>query len=93
MLNMSMTVKHLDGRAVPVTVRPVNQVAFERKFSTGFLEVFQDVAAVRFEYICFLAFHASRPGIDFDEWLETVDEIDWNVEPVDPTPPAASAGS
>lgn len=89
-----MTVVHTDGRKIPVTVRPVTQVAFERKFSCGFMDVFSDIKTVKFEHLCFLAFHAERPGVDFDDWLETVETIDWDVEAATaPFSPAGSAGS
>ncbi len=93
MINLSMTVKYEDGRVQNVTARPVTQVAFERKYATGFAAAFSSTETVQLEWVYFLAWHASRPGIDFDDWLASVTEIDLGVaSPVDPSVPVTSAG-
>lgn len=90
MITISMTVAHDDGRQVPMTVKPVNQVAFERHFKMSFAAAFSDNPS--FEHIYWVAWHAARSGVEFDVWLDTVSGIDIDVmEPVDPTHQAASA--
>lgn len=93
MINLGMTVHYQDGREQAVSARPVTQVAFERKFSRGFASAFSSIESVQLEWVYFLAWHAARTGLEFDDWLETVSEIDMGVaEPVDPTGPGISAG-
>lgn len=89
-----MTIKYTDGRAQPVVVRPVTQVAFERKFSRGFASCFGDVSALQLEWVYFLAWHAARTGLEFDDWLDSVAEIDMGEEATEVVPfdPAMSAG-
>jgi hypothetical protein len=93
MINLAMTVHYQDEREQQVVARPVTQVAFERKFSRGFASAFSDMETVQLEWVYFLAWHAARPGIEFDEWLESVAEIDLGVAAeVVPFDPATSAG-
>lgn len=93
MINLAMTVHYRDEREQQVVARPVTQVAFERKFSRGFASAFSDMETVQLEWVYFLAWHAARPGIEFDEWLESVAEIDLGVAAeVVPFDPATSAG-
>lgn len=93
MISIPIEVGYADGRRTNVVARGVTQVAFERRFHTGFIAAFSDQASMRVEHVYFIAWHASRPmQLDFDEWLETVDEIVMgSVKTVDPTQPAASA--
>ena len=94
MINLAMTVKYNDGREQPVTSKPVTQVAFERRYSTGFAAAFSAIETVQLEWIYFLAWHAARTGLEFDEWLDTVDEIDvGTADKIDPFVQATSAGS
>ncbi len=93
MINLDMTVHYQDGREQQVVARPVTQVAFERKFSMGFAAAFSSMETVQLGWVYFLAWHAARPGIEFDEWLESVAEIDMGVaDEVVPFDPATSAG-
>lgn len=93
MINLGMTVHYQDGRKQTVSARPVTQVAFERKFSRGFASAFSSMETVQLEWVYFLAWHAARPGLEFDEWLDTVAEIDvGGADVVDPTGPVTSAG-
>lgn len=47
---------------------------------------------VQAEHTYFLAWHAARDTRPFDDWLETVDAIDWRIgESADPTTPAQPA--
>lgn len=60
----------------------VDVAAFARWFGEAF----------RTEWTCYLAWHASRSTVDFDEWLDTVESVDWRFhEAVDPTRPVPSA--
>lgn len=93
MLAIEMTVEHLDGRTSTVRVLPVTQVAFERHFKTSFASAFSQTQSPLMEHVFWVAWHAARSGVDFDQWLETVAGLPTAVEePVDPTSPAASAG-
>lgn len=63
-------------------------------------QVVDQAAAMRWygdmksEHSCFLAWHSSRATSTFDEWIETVDAVDWKfAKQVDPTLPAPSANS
>lgn len=48
--------------------------------------------AFKTEHTSFLAWHASRDNRTFDEWLDTVEEIEWGFAGVvDPTRPTVSA--
>ena len=93
MINLGMTVHYEDGRTQQVVARPVTQVAFERKFSKGFASAFSSMESVQLEWVYFLAWHAARTGLEFDDWLDTVSEIDVGAaDAVDPTDRAISAG-
>jgi hypothetical protein len=89
----TMTVEYADGRRNETRVLPVTQVAFERKFKMAFVAAF-NVDTPQLEHLYFIAWHASRTGIEFDDWLETVVAIDppEGAESADPTPPTDSAG-
>lgn len=63
-------------------------------------KVTDNIAAMRWfsemksEHSCFLAWHSSRSSETFDNWIETVDEVNWKFsKPVDPTRPARPATS
>lgn len=47
------------------------------------------------DYLTFLAWHSARATDQYDDWVEKVEDVEWNfaVEPVDPTNPVPSAGS
>lgn len=59
------------------------------------------VAALRWfgdlkqEHQCFLAWHSSKATVPFDDWIETVDAVNWkfaaSVDPTQPVPPATSS--
>lgn len=84
---------HLDDTSKNVTVLPVTHVAFEREFSMAFTEAFNTETSMRLEHLMWIAWHAARTGVAFDDWLETVKglEID-EAEAVDPTNPAQPDG-
>lgn len=92
MLTLKMTVTFIDGREPKqVVVLPVSQVAFERHFKCSLTVAFNGESSL--EHLFFLAWHASRTGMEFDPWLETVEGIDVGTpDAVDPTNPPPSAG-
>lgn len=88
MLKIKGTVHYEDGHSAEVTVGPVTQVAFEREHNCGIGVIAEDS---RLSYVYWLAWHASRSGLDFDAWLETVSEVDLEAEEPTPTEPAPPA--
>jgi hypothetical protein len=47
------------------------------------------MAGIHSEYMYFLAWHAARSEKTYDEWLELIDEVDWEfADSPGPTPPA-----
>ena len=86
----TITVTHIDGSTSEAKVTPVVQVAFERNFNDG-ITVLSDTATMRMEYIYWLAWHAAKTGASFDDWLETIDAIEVEVESADPSLPAQPA--
>lgn len=91
--DLKITVKYGNGGSSTVDVKPRSQIAFERKFDVGITAAFGAAEGLRFEHIYFLAWHASKSSADFDDWLDTVDGIDFEVGAnADPTPPVPSDG-
>ena len=88
MLKMKIAVTYADGRTADVSVGPMTQVAFEREHGCG-IGVIAD--AGKLSHIYWLAWHASRPGVDFDAWLESITDIDMEVAEPTPTVPAPPA--
>jgi hypothetical protein len=88
-LNIKLTVHYTDGREVEVTAGPATQVAFEREHNTSIVSIASDP---KMTFVYWLAWHASKPGVDFDAWLESLESIDIEVDVPDPTKPAAQAG-
>lgn len=88
MLKISVTVHYTDGRTADVVVGPATQVAFEREHGVGLGVLAEDT---RLTYVYWLAWHASRTGVEFDTWLESLDSIDFEVDGADPTQPAPPA--
>jgi hypothetical protein len=88
-LKITMTVSYQDGRSVEVAVGPASQVAFERQFDLSITELGGD--GTRLEHFYWLGWNASKTGVEFDAWLESVDSIDWDVDTPDPTKPAPPA--
>lgn len=51
------------------------------------------INTIRQDWLYFLAWHSTRSELPYDEWLETVDEIDWEAaDPARPTRPTVQAG-
>lgn len=87
MLNIEMTVK-VGGVESKVIAGPSTQVAFEREHDTGIMAI---ATEQKITHIYWLAWHASKPGVDFDTWLDTVEAIEVEIEDVGPTQPARPA--
>lgn len=88
MLNITATVTYSDGREATVTVGPATQVAFEREHNLGIPAIGEET---KLSHIYWLAWHASKSSLDFDPWLEAVDEVAIEVATADPTKRAAPA--
>ena len=88
MLKIDMTVAYADGRTTEVKALPVSQVAFEREHHCSIIKIADEMML---SHIYWLAWHASRTTVAFDEWLVTVDAIDFNVDTPGPTQPAPPA--
>lgn len=90
-LKMNVSVSYADGREVEVTVGPATQVAYEAKFGKP-LGSFGDEPYVGELY--WLAWHASKSGVEYEAWLESLDGVDLaeeGVAPATPTEPAQPA--
>lgn len=76
MMKIRLEVKHVDGSGTVANASVPDFIAFERKYDKPVASFANDA---RIEYMCFLAWHASkRQGqteVDFDPWLETVAEL------------------
>lgn len=93
MLNIKLGISYADGRKVDVKAGPATQVAFERENNCAIATIATDQ---RMTYIYWLAWHAAKTGIGFDDWLDTVDEIDVEVTDAVPLPegqPAVSSST
>lgn len=88
MMKMTMTVTYEDGRTADVVVAPVTQVAFEREHGCGIGVLGTDQ---KLSHAYWLAWHASRTTVTFDDWLGTVESIDMEVDEPTPTQPAVPA--
>jgi hypothetical protein len=107
MIKYKLSVTYENGEKVDVTAGPRTQVAFEREHKVPLSDVITfdsdgvdddgkpNVTAVHFmsSHMYWLAWHASKSPLGFDDWLDTVDEIEMDVDAADPTPPAPQAGS
>ena len=92
--NLKLTVRYVNGGDSVVDVKPRSQIAFERQFDTSITTAFANAQGLRFEHIYFLAWHAAKTGAPFDDWLDSVDGIDMEVDgSADPTPATPSPGS
>ena len=90
MLTITLTCHYQDGRTVDVTSGPATQVAFEREFGLSIAKL-ADEDERKMSHIYWLAWHASKPGVGFDEWLESLAAVDVEVDVPDPTQPPAPA--
>ena len=88
MLNITLTIHYADGRTIEVKVGPSTQVAFEREHNVGIVAI---ATEQKLSHVYWLGWHASKTGLGFDEWLETLDSVDVDMSDADPTKPAAPA--
>lgn len=76
MMNIKMHVTYADESGVDVEASMPDFIAFERKYDKPVQAFASDV---RIEYMCFLAWNnlqrRKKTGLEFDEWLDTVEEI------------------
>jgi hypothetical protein len=105
MIKFKFNVTFTGGETVEATAGPRTQVAFERQFNTPLTDLIQadqdgvndkgepNVTGVHFksEHLYWLAWHALKSQAPFDDWLDTVDEIGFDVAAADPTRPAQPA--
>lgn len=73
-MNSGYIIEYQDGTSVEADIRPVDLVAFERKFGVGF-SVLADPKEARYEHASYLAWlGAKRKGEteDFDNFLNKV---------------------
>ena len=87
MLNIRLTIKTGDSEK-KVTAGPATQVAFEREHGVGIATI---ATEQKITHIYWLAWHAAKTGASFDDWLETIDAIEVEVESADPSLPAQPA--
>ncbi len=77
MMNIKMHVAYADGSGVDVDTSMPDFIAFERKYDKP-VQAFAG-ADIRIEYMCFLAWNnlkrRKKTEIDFDDWIEQVEEI------------------
>ena len=103
MVKLEFNVTYDGGSKVTVTTRPAGDIAFEKRYGKSIVNIITNApqtedkaelarwftTAVTEEQTAFMAWKASRDAREFDEWLETVDEIEWTLASrVDPTNPA-----
>lgn len=90
MLKIKIGVTYEDGREANVVAGPATQVAFEREFEAGIGVIGEQQ---KLSHIYWLAWHASRSGVDFEAWLDSIESVDVDVQTPDPTEPAPPAAS
>lgn len=91
-MRIAMNVVTSDGSAVDVTASTADLVAFEREWDRSVARFSDDFRLTDF---CWLAWHASkRTGkttATFEDWLETVDEVnaqgEGDIVPLETTQP------
>lgn len=103
MIKLKFAIDYTDGRHVDVLAGPGTQVAFEREFKVGITDLVdiektgegEEDRKVHFmtSHIYWMAWHASKTGITFEEWLETLDAVAFDVDAPTPTRPAQPAAS
>ncbi len=90
MLKISLAVAYADGRKQDVVAGPGVQVAFEREHNVGIAAI---ATEQKVSHVYWLAWKATKASLPFDEWLDTVDDIELEVGTPDPTRTAPSGGS
>lgn len=96
---IDVAVKHRDGTRTETRVWASTEVAFEDYFSTSWSQAFTEEHP-RQKYLYFVAWHslseAGKTGLEFAEWMKTVDTVELaggESVPLDPAPPLGSSES
>lgn len=92
-MKMKLDVELADGTTQRVVVSPVTQVAYEREFKKPI------DGTLGTQGLYWMAWHALRTGVKFDEWLpelvgaDPVDDADDSADfdPLAPTPPSGDS--
>lgn len=75
MMRIALLAKYNDGREQTVLVSAPDLVAFERQYD----KPMSAVSSGRIEYLFWVTWHSSKrkslTDLDFEQWLETVDQI------------------
>ena len=87
MLNIKLTIKSGDSEQ-KVTAGPATQVAFEREHGVGIATI---ATEQKITHMYWLAWHAAKTDVGFDDWLDTIDAIEIEVDTADPSLPAQPA--
>lgn len=75
-----VTISYVDGREETVTIRPVGLIAAERHYKGDSIPAFEST--------CYAAWASIKPGVGFEEWLETLEDVNREEEaPPPPVPP------
>ena len=85
---LTFNVTDKDGNTSTVRTRLATEIAFERKFDLSYGEAFNKK---RHEHFYFMAWHATKTDVEFDDWVETVTAIE--VEDTDTPDPSQAAVS
>lgn len=92
---LSIIVKHRDGSGQTGKIWPSTEIAFERHFRMSWLEAFSKDSPFQ-EYIYFAAHHAihedGKTALDFEDWMKTVESIELEADPANPTDPGPRPG-
>lgn len=90
MISLKMDVVMATGEKVSVAVTPRVQVEFERHFKFGIAKAFTD--DMHMEYVYFLAWkamgYAQKTSQSFDDWLESIVDIEMVDDDAPPLAPA-----
>jgi hypothetical protein len=73
---IAITVKHRDGGSNTYKVFPAAEVKFEAEFKMPYVKAFAMGSDSFNTYIYKLAYFASRDTRPFDEWIDTVEELE-----------------
>lgn len=76
-MRIQFQITYADGTAAEATASVADQVAFEQSTDRSIARLADDF---RLTDACWLAWHAlkrtSKTGLDFDAWLDTVDNVE-----------------
>ena len=76
-MRIEFTITYADGTAAEATASVADQVAFEQQHDRSIARLADDF---RLTDACWLAWHSlhrtGKTGLDFDAWLESVDNVE-----------------